>query len=780
MKLNSIFFIAFLHTSVAHAQCVNNITTNPDNPINDQIIIYGKNVKKNTFFDWRQSVFTVNDPLIGVGIYSPFYQSGNIPINHFLYNRDYNPAEGWELLGFDFGINEDGTPKPQVKSTVHLVLYNKYTGILRVFFAADHNGGYNGASVTVYLKGQTVPSLLNEAHSYNALDNFKAVTVSSPAQFQNDKGQWLYADFYMTYDPCTCQNISSIPPKLYIELNLITKSKINFTGKINGTITSIENNQGTVSEDRYSLANLDPTNPKKAYSAFKDMTEFTNKAIAIATSENSAYRNAINQFATELKSVSFIKSGLKTVPFIAPALELFDLFTGGGKDAGPQEVKIMPMAIAADIGLSGTLETTIPFGSVTMATPGTMTSSNYVASEYPYYNEVLGVFGLLSTPTYSSFYRGQRIRLDYGWDYSNVSTGFKIDNQIRYIVNPASGLEVQEIQAQVLIKQVRANKLDSTISTSALVPISSIGNYTLASSNGGVNIIPPPVNFSTTNNRVFIKLFINFKLKNGGSTSQNVLHVVTYPVLTSSPSAFTSWTDQVDNSYKNPEYVNLLAFPQTMGIGASQNITTNTGAKGDITIRPADVAQSRYVRDADGRYYWETYYVPGPPITVTSTNNSQVMAGNSISVLSGASITSGLALRAISGEKNDIVYPQSNDIITSFCSSSSYKVSSRYLRVASDDEGSILSSTVGEKSLSAFPNPTTGNVSFHYHVEEPTQVRLNLISTTGLVVATPVHAYQEAGRYEMSYDASNLPAGIYIYTLETNKGKETKRLVVIK
>ncbi|MFN7330489.1 MAG: T9SS type A sorting domain-containing protein [Bacteroidota bacterium] len=32
----------------------------------------------------------------------------------------------------------------------------------------------------------------------------------------------------------------------------------------------------------------------------------------------------------------------------------------------------------------------------------------------------------------------------------------------------------------------------------------------------------------------------------------------------------------------------------------------------------------------------------------------------------------------------------------------------------------------------------------------------------------------------MSYDASNLPAGVYVYTLETNKGKETKRLVIIK
>jgi hypothetical protein len=85
-----------------------------------------------------------------------------------------------------------------------------------------------------------------------------------------------------------------------------------------------------------------------------------------------------------------------------------------------------------------------------------------------------------------------------------------------------------------------------------------------------------------------------------------------------------------------------------------------------------------------------------------------------------------------------------------------------------------------EKFFSGFPNPTSGKVSFRYYIEEPSQVRLNLVSTTGTVVATPVDAYQEAGPYEFNYDASHLPAGIYIYTLETSKEKETRRLVIIK
>lgn len=51
---------------------------------------------------------------------------------------------------------------------------------------------------------------------------------------------------------------------------------------------------------------------------------------------------------------------------------------------------------------------------------------------------------------------------------------------------------------------------------------------------------------------------------------------------------------------------------------------------------------------------------------------------------------------------------------------------------------------------------------------------------TGKVIATPVSGHQEVGPYEVAYNATNVPSGVYIYTLETSKGKETKRLVVIK
>jgi hypothetical protein len=65
-------------------------------------------------------------------------------------------------------------------------------------------------------------------------------------------------------------------------------------------------------------------------------------------------------------------------------------------------------------------------------------------------------------------------------------------------------------------------------------------------------------------------------------------------------------------------------------------------------------------------------------------------------------------------------------------------------------------------------------------INDETQVRLNLVSTTGSVVATIIDEYQEVGAHEATYDASYLPVGVYVYTLETKAGKENRRLVLIK
>jgi hypothetical protein len=82
--------------------------------------------------------------------------------------------------------------------------------------------------------------------------------------------------------------------------------------------------------------------------------------------------------------------------------------------------------------------------------------------------------------------------------------------------------------------------------------------------------------------------------------------------------------------------------------------------------------------------------------------------------------------------------------------------------------------------LTSFPSPSTGIVTFEYKLDEPCYVKLYLTNMMGEKIIYLVDSYQEAGQHDVNYDGTSLKSGVYLYSLIANKGKEIKRLVVIK
>ncbi|MGE5499527.1 MAG: T9SS type A sorting domain-containing protein [Syntrophothermus sp.] len=50
----------------------------------------------------------------------------------------------------------------------------------------------------------------------------------------------------------------------------------------------------------------------------------------------------------------------------------------------------------------------------------------------------------------------------------------------------------------------------------------------------------------------------------------------------------------------------------------------------------------------------------------------------------------------------------------------------------------------------------------------------------GREVSTLVSREQSAGRYNVEFDASSLPSGVYIYTLQTGSFRKSKKLLLLK
>jgi hypothetical protein len=50
----------------------------------------------------------------------------------------------------------------------------------------------------------------------------------------------------------------------------------------------------------------------------------------------------------------------------------------------------------------------------------------------------------------------------------------------------------------------------------------------------------------------------------------------------------------------------------------------------------------------------------------------------------------------------------------------------------------------------------------------------------GEIVAQPVNEVKNTGRYQASFDASNLPSGIYYYEIKAGSFTDTKKMVLVK
>jgi hypothetical protein len=78
----------------------------------------------------------------------------------------------------------------------------------------------------------------------------------------------------------------------------------------------------------------------------------------------------------------------------------------------------------------------------------------------------------------------------------------------------------------------------------------------------------------------------------------------------------------------------------------------------------------------------------------------------------------------------------------------------------------------------AYPNPARDTINFVYSLPAEGSVELCVYDLSGRRVAALVDAEQAAGRHEVAWDCAEIPSGVYLYSLETDSGTLTQRLVV--
>jgi hypothetical protein len=733
--------------------------------------------------------------------------------------KDYEPSNGWELIRKRLG-NPNDPLEPPLTGNAYVIFYNKFTSKVRIFFLITQNfsnstvsgvNTYSGAMIKVYWSSDKVYQS-NLLTSYSTpllpLDQFRRnLNIITPNAFFNYLPYWLYAEFPVAYDPCTCANAGTIR----IEAHILNSADINFTlNSVPQNTPSVDtpssNGNATVHADfllGFTQFGTTAEGGLKAARTTGEAFGSLDDAIAKQTGtsiqqklglDKGALKTSVDQFGSWLDLLPLGGSAIKSV------ISLFDFFSGGGNSsASPAPVYIMN-----NFRATGGITSSTPKQELTLPLPGS-NQTGLDASVIPTYNNTLGVFNLLNTPTVRLT---ENITVNSNsittccakWDKNGIcisysQSGTKVTaqrlsisldgnpNNLKFVINPALSIDLpnSDIKAAFVIEDCPygtagsstnlQRDIESKNSSGDIRPVYRSSYFPLGiltqnlATPNILNVVKEIHNnpYCTVihenstlggfcDPKIYIKILARLRKQGSTNPSEDIIFIAKYPTIvtkenTSNTSFYGGLEDKVEDSY----------FPDGFTISDGSTLAWYTGLN---TISMGSVSNPS-----------------NRPVLLESSSGTSLRAGG---VISAGGLMRADPNTVYVGASSQQTFLATSAQLSSFCNSPAYTDASNRnvaARVASPEEQEVVESV---KFFIAFPNPTSGKVSFRYYVEEPSQVQLNVISTTGSVVATPVNEYQEAGPYEISYDASNLPSGIYIYTLETSKGKETKRLVVIK
>jgi hypothetical protein len=86
-----------------------------------------------------------------------------------------------------------------------------------------------------------------------------------------------------------------------------------------------------------------------------------------------------------------------------------------------------------------------------------------------------------------------------------------------------------------------------------------------------------------------------------------------------------------------------------------------------------------------------------------------------------------------------------------------------------------------EFSLSAnYPNPFNPVTSIDYSVAESEPVEIKLYDMSGKAIRTIVSGLHGPGFYRVQLDASDLPSGVYIYTMRSGSFYRSRKMLLLK
>ena len=79
-----------------------------------------------------------------------------------------------------------------------------------------------------------------------------------------------------------------------------------------------------------------------------------------------------------------------------------------------------------------------------------------------------------------------------------------------------------------------------------------------------------------------------------------------------------------------------------------------------------------------------------------------------------------------------------------------------------------------------YPNPFNPSTTIKYDIPEQSYVTIKIYNITGEEVSTLLNEVQNAGRYQIQWNAAELASGVYFYRIQAGQFSDTKKLILMK
>lgn len=439
-------------------------------------------------------------------------------ILRFFHNQsqDIYPEQGWELVLKNFG-----TPNRYINGTLvygmgtsmpYFILYNKFTGKMKIFIALERGyfpDSHTQAVIDLYFYqpgAEYMTGLFNHteaiAYSLDNIDKYRSSHAVNYLYPHNPGYFWFVSQFETAYDPCTCNLINS--SLLEMTVNLFAQDPVQASvygrdmdiyaprscDRLSiGTYGSLLSGYGTSYGFVGSLISILSKQPELKQHAILNEWYKTHKAyiqslgnIDWDTLDLSARLRHFDQWAyihhNEIKKLLGFKpntTNLSTNTNLATYSPLSAALLGMPNAVFSADSAASPMAFFPDAHLVDDYVGDILTLDRVFKTPGT--ARNIPGGQQnltPFYNNTLGVFGLLKNPKIeyaqlNNVYHTMGVDNEQAWNISHSNEYNSISNQhikqyrlaedVEYIINPQSEMNVLGIDASIVLEYPNTENL---------------------------------------------------------------------------------------------------------------------------------------------------------------------------------------------------------------------------------------------------------------------------------------------------------------------------------